>query len=179
MAFATPYSLLTWSSLEDLNQRLDTPVSEINFRPNLVIGTDEKIPYVEDQWRKRVRYEIFYAWNCSFWLQGIFNVSQSLDYSTFIFIPELGMKSFCVMPNLVIDVWLPRLTQRLESYTKKESLWEHYENTAWLSQNWTVQFSRFNSGSKYVVLPKLVMLYTRKYDYLGLVFQYSTLSFSN
>ena len=57
MAFATPYSLLTWSSLEDLNQKLETPVSEINFRANLVIGTDEKIPYIEDQWRKRLRYE--------------------------------------------------------------------------------------------------------------------------
>ena len=60
MAFATPYSLLTWSSLEDLNQRLETPVSEINFRANLVIGPDEKIPYIEDQWRKRLRYEYIF-----------------------------------------------------------------------------------------------------------------------
>ena len=56
MAFATPYSLLTWGSLEDLNQRLDTPVSEINFRANLVIESDDNIPYIEDRWRKRLRY---------------------------------------------------------------------------------------------------------------------------
>ena len=114
MAFATPYSLLTWSSLEDLNQRLETPVSEINFRANLVIGPDEKIPYIEDQWRKRLRYEYIF----------IFRITafKIIEFCLFIFILELGMKSYCVMPNLVIDVWLPRLTQRLENYTKKESL---------------------------------------------------------
>ena len=74
MAFATPYSLLTWSSLEDLNQRLETPVSEINFRANLVIGPDEKIPYIEDQWRKRLRYEDIF----------IFKITALLNFAFFI-----------------------------------------------------------------------------------------------
>ena len=55
IAFATSYSLMTWNSLQDLNQRLENPVSEKNFRPNLVINPDEKIPYIEDQWKKRLR----------------------------------------------------------------------------------------------------------------------------
>ena len=55
MAFATPYSLMTWNSLKDLNQRLDKPVSEVNFRPNIVIQADQKVPYIEDQWKERIR----------------------------------------------------------------------------------------------------------------------------
>ena len=55
IAFASSYSLMTWDSLEDLNQRLDTPVSEVNFRPNLVIKPDKRTPYIEDQWNKRLR----------------------------------------------------------------------------------------------------------------------------
>ena len=60
IAFASSYSLMTWDSLEDLNRRLDTPVTEANFRPNLVINPDEKTPYIEDRWKKRLRY-IFYG----------------------------------------------------------------------------------------------------------------------
>ena len=56
IAFATSYSLFTWDSLKDLNQKLDKPVSELNFRANLVIQPDEKTPFIEDKWRKRVRY---------------------------------------------------------------------------------------------------------------------------
>ena len=55
IAFATSYSLFTWESLKDLNQKLDEPVSELNFRANLVIQPDQKTPYVEDHWRKRLR----------------------------------------------------------------------------------------------------------------------------
>ena len=55
IAFATSYSLMTWDSLKDLNQKLDKPVSEVNFRPNLVIQTDEKKPYIENQWNRRLR----------------------------------------------------------------------------------------------------------------------------
>ena len=46
---------MTWDSLKDLNKRLDTPVTEVNFRPNIVIKPDEKTPYIEDQWKKRIR----------------------------------------------------------------------------------------------------------------------------
>ena len=56
IAFATSYSLFTWESLKDPNQKLEKPVSELNFRANLVIQPDEKTPYVEDRWRKRLRY---------------------------------------------------------------------------------------------------------------------------
>ena len=55
IAFASSYSLMTWDSLKDLNQRLDTPVTEVNFRPNIVIKAVEKTPYIEDQWKKRIR----------------------------------------------------------------------------------------------------------------------------
>ena len=82
MAFATPYSLLTWSSLEDLNQRLETPVSEINFRANLVIGPDEKIPYIEDQWRKRLRYEDVFIFKIT-----AFDYQEVFNFAFFIFIP--------------------------------------------------------------------------------------------
>ena len=66
MAFATPYSLMTWNSLNDLNQRLEKPVSEVNFRPNLVIDADEKTPYIEDQWKKRLRYQTLFIRNFNF-----------------------------------------------------------------------------------------------------------------
>ena len=49
-SFADAFSLLVISeaSLEDLNRRLESPVSMDRFRPNLVVGGCE--PYAEDGW---------------------------------------------------------------------------------------------------------------------------------
>ena len=58
LAFATPYTLMTWNSLKDLNTRLSKPVSVENFRPNIVIEPEENKPYTEDQWKKRLRYNV-------------------------------------------------------------------------------------------------------------------------
>jgi len=44
-----PLMLLTEASLNDLNTRLDTPVSMRRFRPNLVVDGEQ--PYSEDHWR--------------------------------------------------------------------------------------------------------------------------------
>ena len=44
-----PLHLLGRHSLEDLNARLDQPISMSRFRPNLVV--DAIAPYAEDQWR--------------------------------------------------------------------------------------------------------------------------------
>ncbi len=47
-----PLLLLSKASLAELNQRLSKPVTERNFRPNLVI--DGEAPFAEDSW-KRIR----------------------------------------------------------------------------------------------------------------------------
>ncbi len=44
-----PFLLISQASLDDLNQRLATPVPMNRFRPNLVISGCE--PYDEDQWK--------------------------------------------------------------------------------------------------------------------------------
>jgi uncharacterized protein YcbX len=44
-----PLLLISENSLTDLNQRLDTPVSMSQFRPNLVVTANQ--PFEEDQWR--------------------------------------------------------------------------------------------------------------------------------
>lgn len=55
-----PLLLLSQASLGDLNSRLDRPVSERNFRPNLVI--DGEVPFAEDGWKEirigDVRFEL-------------------------------------------------------------------------------------------------------------------------
>ena len=55
LAFSTPYTLMTWNSLKDLNEKLDKPMPVERFRPNLVIEPDEKTPFIEDQWNKKLR----------------------------------------------------------------------------------------------------------------------------
>lgn len=45
-----PVLLTTEASLQELNQRLDTPVPMRRFRPNLVL--DGVLPYGEDEWRQ-------------------------------------------------------------------------------------------------------------------------------
>lgn len=45
---AYPLLIISESSLEDLNRRLDEPVPMDRFRPNLVVGNAE--PYEEDSW---------------------------------------------------------------------------------------------------------------------------------
>ncbi len=47
-----PYLLINQASLDDLNQRLKSPVEMRRFRPNLVIDGSE--PFAEDSW-KRIR----------------------------------------------------------------------------------------------------------------------------
>ncbi|MFW2371494.1 MAG: MOSC domain-containing protein [Gammaproteobacteria bacterium] len=44
-----PFLLISQASLDDLNRRLDTPVSMSRFRPNLVISGSEA--FEEDQWK--------------------------------------------------------------------------------------------------------------------------------
>ncbi len=44
-----PLLLIGTASLIDLNRRLSRPVTMTNFRPNLIVHTDE--PFVEDQWK--------------------------------------------------------------------------------------------------------------------------------
>jgi len=45
-----PFLLISQASLDDLNQRLDSPVDMRRFRPNLVVDGCE--PYEEDRWRR-------------------------------------------------------------------------------------------------------------------------------
>lgn len=40
------------ASLNDLNQRLDAPISMNRFRPNIVLDGDQA-PWAEDEWGKR------------------------------------------------------------------------------------------------------------------------------
>ncbi|GAB6029587.1 Mitochondrial amidoxime reducing component 2 [Chamberlinius hualienensis] len=44
----TPYMLMTESSVEDVNSRIDITVGMRNFRPNIVLRNTE--PYAEDHW---------------------------------------------------------------------------------------------------------------------------------
>jgi len=46
-----PYLITTMSSLRDLNQRLDNPVTMERFRPNLIIEGDLE-PWSEDEWQQ-------------------------------------------------------------------------------------------------------------------------------
>jgi uncharacterized protein YcbX/ferredoxin len=50
VAFADGYPLLliNQASLDQLNTRMETPVSALHFRPNLVIKSD--LPFIEDSW---------------------------------------------------------------------------------------------------------------------------------
>lgn len=50
VSFADGYPLLLigTASLESLNEQLDSPVTMRNFRPNLVVETEQ--PFVEDEW---------------------------------------------------------------------------------------------------------------------------------
>lgn len=48
-ADAYPYLIISQSSLDDLNSRLQTPVPMHRFRPNIVVTGTE--PYAEDHWR--------------------------------------------------------------------------------------------------------------------------------
>lgn len=52
VAFADgfPFLLISQASLDDLNSRLEQPVSMLRFRPNLVVQGCE--PYAEDGWRR-------------------------------------------------------------------------------------------------------------------------------
>ncbi|HHH44829.1 MAG TPA: MOSC domain-containing protein [Gammaproteobacteria bacterium] len=45
-----PMLLISEASLEDLNRRLETPVSMRRFRPNLVVDGEQ--PYAEDRWKR-------------------------------------------------------------------------------------------------------------------------------
>lgn len=45
-----PLLLISQASLDDLNQRLESPISMERFRPNLVVSGCE--PFAEDQWRR-------------------------------------------------------------------------------------------------------------------------------
>ncbi|MCF0050257.1 MOSC domain-containing protein [Dyadobacter sp. LJ53] len=47
-----PFLVISQASLDDLNTRLEEPISMIRFRPNFVIT--ETLPFEEDQW-KRIR----------------------------------------------------------------------------------------------------------------------------
>lgn len=40
--------LLTEASLDDLNKRLENPISSLQFRPNIVVSGTE--PFDEDNW---------------------------------------------------------------------------------------------------------------------------------
>lgn len=45
-----PYLITTTASLNDLSERVEEPLDERRFRPNIVVNTDTA--YVEDQWRQ-------------------------------------------------------------------------------------------------------------------------------
>lgn len=49
-SYLTSYLVTSTASLRDLNKQLASPVSSINFRPNIVI--DNLLPYDEDNWRQ-------------------------------------------------------------------------------------------------------------------------------
>ena len=55
LGFSTPYTLMTWTSFNDLNEKLDDPISAERFRSNIIIETEEKRPFIEDEWTKRLR----------------------------------------------------------------------------------------------------------------------------
>lgn len=40
--------LMTTSSVEQLNEKLETPVSTLQFRPNILVSTQQ--PFEEDEW---------------------------------------------------------------------------------------------------------------------------------
>ena len=50
LADGFPFLLISQASLNDLNDRLQTPLPMIRFRPNLVVSGCE--PYAEDGWRR-------------------------------------------------------------------------------------------------------------------------------
>jgi len=43
-----PYLVTTTASLDDLSRRVEEPLDERRFRPNIIVGTDQ--PYAEDDW---------------------------------------------------------------------------------------------------------------------------------
>lgn len=45
-----PSLIISQASLDDFNQKIDTPISMINFRPNIVIS--DCAPYAEDNWKE-------------------------------------------------------------------------------------------------------------------------------
>lgn len=58
------YMLLGQSSVDDLNSRLKTPVTEQNFRPNLVVKGSK--PYAEDSWDwVKIGDAVFRSFKCT------------------------------------------------------------------------------------------------------------------
>lgn len=53
--YTSPYTIVTWPSIHDVNRRLDFEVGPTRFRPNVVISTDSPEPFQEDGWKKRIR----------------------------------------------------------------------------------------------------------------------------
>lgn len=88
VSFADGYPLLliNQSSLDELNSRLDDPVSSLHFRPNLVIKGDK--PFIEDSWERikigEVEFEVSKACSrCTFInvdpKTGVANIKEPLN----------------------------------------------------------------------------------------------------
>lgn len=45
-----PFLVISQASLDDLNTRLENPISMVRFRPNFVVA--ETLPFEEDQWKR-------------------------------------------------------------------------------------------------------------------------------
>lgn len=75
-----PMLLITGASLNDLNTRLEQPVSMRRFRPNLVV--DGELPYAEDNWHRLRIGEVEF--------EGVKNCSRCI-FTTID--PDTGIKS--------------------------------------------------------------------------------------
>jgi len=80
-----PMMLITEASLNDLNTRLEQPVSMRRFRPNLVV--DGEAPYAEDNWRRIRIGEVEF--------EGVKNSSRCI-FTTID--PDTGIKNPAIEP---------------------------------------------------------------------------------
>ena len=51
-SFSTAATIITWPSIEDVNEKMKKEYNHLRYRCNIVVDPVDNTPYQEDSWRK-------------------------------------------------------------------------------------------------------------------------------
>ena len=51
-SFSTAATIITWPSIEDINEKMNKEYNHLRYRCNIVVNPVDNTPYQEDNWRK-------------------------------------------------------------------------------------------------------------------------------